>query len=99
MYLVANIDPNICGATSCTLCTQFCPEANTIQYDLARKTAFVSVDRCKGCAQCVWVCDNMAKHHAIKMVMIDQLPEEFANKLTKNMSYEQENLKPSPINK
>jgi hypothetical protein len=41
----------------------------------------------------------MAKHHAIKMIMIDQLPEEFANKLTKNMSYEQENLKPSPINK
>ena len=99
MYLVASIDPTICGATSCTLCTQFCPEANTIQYDKERKTAFVSVDRCKGCAQCVWVCDTMAKHHAIKMIMIDQLPEEFANKLTKNMSYEQEDLKPSPINR
>ncbi|HET6464366.1 MAG TPA: 4Fe-4S dicluster domain-containing protein [Nitrospiria bacterium] len=99
MYLVANIDPAICGATSCTLCTQFCPEANTIQYDKVRKTAFVAVDRCKGCAQCVWVCDNMAKHNAIKMIMIDQLPEEFTNKVTKNMSYEQEDLKPSPINK
>jgi Fe-S-cluster-containing dehydrogenase component len=59
----------------------------------------VAVDRCKGCAQCVWVCDNMAKHHAIKMVMIDQLPEEFTSKVTRTMSYEQEDLKPSSINK
>ena len=33
MYLVANIDQEICAATSCKLCTQYCPEANTIQYD------------------------------------------------------------------
>lgn len=76
MYLVANIDTEVCGKTKCTLCTQFCPEANTIQFDKASNSAFVSVDRCKGCMQCVWVCDNMAKHHAIKMVMIDELPKD-----------------------
>ncbi len=99
MYLVAHIDSAICGATSCTLCTQFCPESNTIQYDKVRKTAFVSVDRCKGCAQCVWVCDNMVKHQAIKMVMIDELPEEVTRVVTRTMTYEQEDLKPSPINR
>lgn len=91
MYLVANIDSEICGKTKCTLCTQYCPEANTIQYDKARNTAFVSVDRCKGCMQCVWVCDTLAKHHAIKMVMIDQLPREQAM-TTLDMKYESSNL-------
>lgn len=98
MYLVANIDSEICGKTKCTLCTQYCPEANTIQYDKIRNTAFVSVDRCKGCMQCVWVCDTLAKHHAIKMVMIDQLPKEQA-KTTLDMQYESSNLlKDSKIN-
>src|SRR5437867_4853050 len=77
MYLVADINVEICAATSCKLCTQFCPEANTILYNndsgkekgLKYGSAYVAVDRCKGCAQCVWVCDNMAKHHAIKMIM------------------------------
>ncbi len=98
MYLVANIDTEICGKTKCVLCTQFCPEANTIQYDKERNTAFVSVDRCKGCMQCVWVCDTMAKHHAIKMVMIDQLPKEFMI-ITTDMKYQDANLlKPAKIN-
>ena len=98
MYLVANIDPEICGKTKCTLCTQFCPEANTIQYDKVRNTAFVSVDRCKGCMQCVWVCDSMAKHHAIKMVMIDELPKEFVI-TTPDMKFESAHLlKSSEIN-
>jgi Pyruvate/2-oxoacid:ferredoxin oxidoreductase delta subunit len=91
MYLVANIDSEICGKTKCTLCTQYCPEANTIQYDKIRNTAFVSVDRCKGCMQCVWVCDTLAKHHAIKMVMIDQLPREQAM-TTLDMRYESSTL-------
>jgi Pyruvate/2-oxoacid:ferredoxin oxidoreductase delta subunit len=91
MYLVANIDSEICGKTKCTLCTQYCPEANTIQYDKIRNTAFVSVDRCKGCMQCVWVCDTLAKHHAIKMVMIDQLPKEQAM-TTLDMRYESSKL-------
>jgi Pyruvate/2-oxoacid:ferredoxin oxidoreductase delta subunit len=98
MYLVANIDPEICGKTKCTLCTQFCPEANTIQFDKKRNTAFVSVDRCKGCMQCVWVCDSMARHHAIKMVMIDQLPKEF-EVTSVDMKYEYAHLlKDAPIN-
>src|SRR5438132_13740797 len=92
MYLVADINVDICAATSCKLCTQYCPEANTILYsdNLGKETglkygsAYVAVDRCKGCAQCVWVCDNMAKHHAIKMIMIDQLPKAA---LTDNETY------------
>jgi Pyruvate/2-oxoacid:ferredoxin oxidoreductase delta subunit len=92
MYLVADINVDICAQTSCKLCTQFCPEANTILYnDQAGKekgykygAAYVAVDRCKGCAQCVWVCDNMAKHHAIKMIMIDQLPKAA---ITDNVTY------------
>ncbi len=96
MYLVADIDVNICAATSCKLCTQFCPEANTILYDTALGkdrghkygSAYVAVDRCKGCAQCVWVCDNMAKHNAIKMVMIDQLPNAA---ITDNVRYGERN--------
>ncbi len=83
MYLVADINVDICAATSCKLCTQYSPEANTILYSdnlgkdkgLKYGSAYVAVDRCKGCAQCVWVCDNMAKHHAITMTMIDQLPK------------------------
>lgn len=94
MYLVADVNVDICAATSCKLCTQFCPEANTIQYDnelgkekgLKYGSAYISVDRCKGCAQCVWVCDSMAKHHAIKMVMIDQLPNAA---ITNNIRYGQ----------
>jgi len=92
MYLVANIDAGICAATSCKLCTQYCPEANTILYDnemgreqgLKYGSAYVAVDRCKGCAQCVWVCDNMAKHNAIKMEMIDQIGD---TALTENVTY------------
>ncbi len=32
MYLVADINVEICAAKSCKLCTQYCPEANTILY-------------------------------------------------------------------
>ena len=100
MYLVANIDTEICGKTRCTLCTQYCPESNTIQFDKIKNSAFVSVDRCKGCMQCVWVCDVMAKHNAIKMVMIDELPKEEAAIISKQMVYEpaDELLKSAEIN-
>ncbi|MBX3307352.1 MAG: pyruvate ferredoxin oxidoreductase [Nitrospira sp.] len=92
MYLVADISVEICAAKSCKLCTQYCPEANTILYsdemgkDQGFKygSAYVAVDRCKGCAQCVWVCDTMAKNNAIKMIMIDQLPKAA---LTDNITY------------
>ena len=92
MYLVADISVEICAAKSCKLCTQYCPEANTILYseEMGKEqgfkygSAYVAVDRCKGCAQCVWVCDNMAKNNAIKMIMIDQLPKAA---LTDNITY------------
>ena len=77
MYVVAQIDTEICSQTSCRLCTQYCPEANTILYDMAKKTAYVAVDRCKGCEICVGICDTLAKHHAIKMVSGDQLENPF----------------------
>ncbi|MDA8150682.1 MAG: pyruvate ferredoxin oxidoreductase [Nitrospiraceae bacterium] len=77
MYLVAHIDQAICSETACRLCTQYCPEANTILYDNAAKTAFVAVDRCKGCEICVGICDDLAKHHAIKMIMITDLESPF----------------------
>jgi len=94
MYLVANISVEICAAKSCKLCTQYCPEANTIQYseDMGKDqgfkygSAYVAVDRCKGCALCVWVCDNLAKNNAIKMTMIDQLP---LAAVTDNIRYEE----------
>lgn len=94
MYLVADIDVSICAEKSCKLCTQYCPEANTIQYSeevgkskgFKYGSAYVAVDRCKGCAQCVWVCDNMAKNNAIKMIMIDQLP---LTAVTDNIRYEE----------
>ncbi len=75
MYAVAQIDVDICSKTSCRLCTQFCPESNTINYDVKRNTAYVAVDRCKGCEICVGICDNLAKHHAIKMVPITEVVE------------------------
>ncbi len=77
MYSVADVDIDICGATRCRLCTQFCPESNTILYDSERATAYVAVDRCKGCEICVGVCDDLAKHHAIKMVPINEVENAF----------------------
>ncbi|HXN06569.1 MAG TPA: 4Fe-4S dicluster domain-containing protein [Nitrospiria bacterium] len=77
MYVVAYIDAAICSETSCRLCTQFCPEANTILYDSKNKTAYVAVDRCKGCEICVGICDTLAKHHAIKMLPVEQVENPF----------------------
>lgn len=70
MYVIAQVDEAICSKKNCRLCVQFCPEPNTILYDEAKKTAFIAVDRCKGCEICVGVCDNLSKNHAIKMVQI-----------------------------
>jgi len=66
---------------------QYCPEPNTILYnDRLGKygAAYVIVDRCKGCGQCTWICDNLSKNHAIKLVMVDQLP---AAAFTENVLY------------
>ncbi len=87
MYLVADINVEICAQTGCKLCTQYCPEPNTILYNdqLGKHgAAYVIVDRCKGCGQCIWVCDDLSKNHAIKMVMIDQLS---AAALAENVRY------------
>jgi Pyruvate/2-oxoacid:ferredoxin oxidoreductase delta subunit len=75
MYSVAYVDIEICSSTKCRLCTQFCPESNTILYDEVIKSAYVAVDRCKGCEICVGICDSLAKHHAIKMVPITELKD------------------------
>ena len=77
MYLVADVDSEICSSTSCRLCTQYCPESNTILFDEIRQTAYIAVDRCKGCEICVGVCDGLAKHHALKMIMITDLENPF----------------------
>ena len=77
MYVVADVNVEICASTSCRLCTQFCPESNTILYDSQRKTAYIAVDRCKGCEICVGICDDLAKHHAIKMVPITEVKDGF----------------------
>jgi Pyruvate/2-oxoacid:ferredoxin oxidoreductase delta subunit len=87
MYLVADINVEICSQTGCKLCMQYCPEPNTILYNeqLGQYgAAYVVVDRCKGCGQCTWICDNLSKHHAIKLVMVDQLP---AAAFTENVLY------------
>ena len=77
MYLVADVDADVCGSTNCRLCTQYCPESNTILFDEKRASAYIAVDRCKGWEICVGVCDGLAKHHAIKMVMITDLSNPF----------------------
>ena len=77
MYVVADVNVEICASTSCRLCTQFCPESNTILYDGKRKTAYIAVDRCKGCEICVGICNDLAKHHAIKMVAITEVKDGF----------------------
>ena len=39
MYYIADVDKEICGATNCHLCTQYCPEANCINYSEEDKSA------------------------------------------------------------
>ena len=82
MYYIANVDKEICSQKACTLCTTYCPEANCINYSMADKSAYVSVDRCKSCEICVYICTDIAKNNAIKMKWIDQLEDEFVIKKT-----------------
>ncbi len=77
MYFIAQVDESICSMKNCRLCAQFCPEPNTILYDEKKKTAFIAVDRCKGCEVCLDVCDNLSKNHGIKMVSILQVENGF----------------------
>ncbi len=82
MYYVAEVDKEICSAKTCSLCTTFCPESNCINYSEIDKSAYVSVDRCKACEICVYICDEIAKNNAIKMKWIDNLDEGFVIKKT-----------------
>src|SRR5438309_11677866 len=83
MYLVADINVDICAATSCKLCTQYCPEANTILYSdnlgkekgLKSGSATVAVARGRGCGRCGGGWANRAKHNAITLPRMAQLPK------------------------
>lgn len=82
MYYVAEVDKAICSSKNCSLCTTYCPESNCINYSDADKSAYISVDRCKSCEICVYICDEIAKNHAIKMRWIESLDEGFVIKKT-----------------
>lgn len=80
MYYIADVDKEICAQSNCHLCTTYCPESNCINYSEEDKSAYVSVDRCKSCEICVYICDNIAKKNAIKMVWIKKLEDKFVIK-------------------
>ncbi len=80
MYYIADVNKDICSQSNCHLCTTYCPESNCINYSEADKSAYVSVDRCKSCEICVYICDSVAKKNAIKMVWIKKLEDRFVIK-------------------
>ncbi len=80
MYYIADVDKEKCAATNCHLCTTYCPEANCINYSEKDKSAYVSVDRCKSCEICVYICNEVAKNHAIQMKWINDLEDKFVIK-------------------
>lgn len=70
MYNVAQVTDEKCVAKKgCRLCIMYCPEANTLDLNVAKMVAEVIINRCKGCELCVVVCDA-AKHQAIEMVAV-----------------------------
>ena len=82
MYYVAQVDRNICSQKNCHLCTTFCPEPNCINYSEKDKSAYISVDRCKSCEICGYVCRDIAKNNAIQMKWIKDLEDGFVIKNT-----------------
>ena len=82
MYYIANVNKDICSEKACTLCTTYCPEANCINYSMEDKSAYVSVDRCKSCEICVYICKEVAKNDAIEMKWINNLEDKFVIKKT-----------------
>ena len=80
MYYVADVNKDICAKTNCHLCTTYCPEANCINYSEEDKSAYVSVDRCKSCEICVYICNDVAKNNAIEMKWINNLEDRFVIK-------------------
>jgi Pyruvate/2-oxoacid:ferredoxin oxidoreductase delta subunit len=82
MYYVAQVDRNICSQKNCHLCTTYCPEPNCINYSEKDKSAYISVDRCKSCEICVYICRDVAKNDAIQMKWIQNLEDGFVIKNT-----------------
>ena len=80
MYYIAAVDTDKCAESNCHLCTTYCPESNCINYSEVDKTAYVSVDRCKSCEICVYICKEVAKHDCIQMKWIDNLEDGFVIK-------------------
>jgi len=69
MYYVAKVDADKCAEYKCNMCTLYCPEANTLMFDKANNTSWVDMDRCKGCALCVYVCTDLLDRSCITMEM------------------------------
>lgn len=69
MYYVAKVNEDMCATHNCTMCTLYCPEANTLMYNKDTKSSWVDEDRCKGCAICVYVCSDLLKRDCITMEM------------------------------
>ena len=80
MYYVAEVNRDVCAEKNCHLCTSYCPESNCINYSEKDKSAYVSVDRCKACEICVYICRDIAKNDCIEMKCIDDLDEGFVIK-------------------
>ncbi len=80
MYYVAQVDRSICSQKACHLCTTYCPEPNCINYSEQDKSAYISVDRCKSCEICVYICRDIAKNDAIQMKWIQDLDDGFVIK-------------------
>lgn len=78
MYKIAQINSSKCSQSSCRLCTIFCPEPNTILYDEKRKSAYIAIDRCKGCGACIGICNDIAKRGCISMVAVGEVQNGFA---------------------
>lgn len=70
MYYVAKVNEEMCSTHKCTMCTLYCPEANTLMHDDEKNTSYVDVDRCKGCAICVYVCSDLLNRDCITMEMV-----------------------------
>jgi len=77
VYKVARVDASKCSASNCRLCVLYCPEPNTLLYDEKRNTAFVAVDRCKGCGACLRICTDISKRNCIAMVAVGSVQGEF----------------------
>ena len=80
MYYIADVNKDICSQSNCHLCTTYCPESNCINYSEQDKSAYVSVDRCKSCEICVYLCDEGAKKKAIESQWIENQEDRFVIK-------------------